>query len=91
MDEADTDDKMEFPTRYLVALIGALGFLPTVGARKCFALVMTHVTSSENDIPSEELLFTNVSASLTEKKKVKLVMRLGEMRVKVGKKMGGKV
>ncbi|XP_070191353.1 vesicular glutamate transporter 2.2-like [Littorina saxatilis] len=70
MESGENDLKQGgFPTRYLVAIVGAVGLLPIVGSRKVFALVMTHMTSSENSSFSEELLLTHCTVFNTSRDK----------------------
>ncbi|KAK7493651.1 hypothetical protein BaRGS_00015163 [Batillaria attramentaria] len=47
------------PHRYMLAVLGAIGLLPVVGGRKCFAMVLTHTTSRNTQHQASDLFFSD--------------------------------
>ncbi|KAL8622547.1 hypothetical protein ACOMHN_034210 [Nucella lapillus] len=55
------------PTRYCVTTLGAVGLLYSIGFRKCFVIVLTHVTADQDSAESEELFFPNCTVANTSR------------------------
>ena len=59
--EGSSGKKTRIPKRYLVALLGALGLVPTIGSRKSFALILTHISATNSSIAARDIFLSGVS------------------------------